>query len=656
MAKSLDPSRPWVNMDGGQNNSPENSDLNHGGYGWEYGPCPGAWPFVRHEFMSFGINEDPRLEPKYTGAFAPNHKLRDVRNFVTGQVGLDGRWLDACLDAGHHIQQIWHKIGIESTRVDPYLDGFICWLTIDLSPSTQCGVLDLFWGRKSSTPEYFRQFNGPTVILARTAGPKPGEMLGLNPATLIYSEGDALDLDWVVSHFQSRPLKHATLAWRLVAGEQALAHGKIEHLDVAAGTVPVVGRSRIVMPAVRKAVRATLSVDLDAAQSHNSWDIWLFPRFSPQAEGGRDLAASPAALPLLARRYPGLARLGTPAADAATVLVACGLGEPGVLEALEQGKRVISLSLPGYSLLQPGTTLAAWSISSQTGTAIAAHPAFGDFPHRGYLDQGWFRLVGTAEKLDPGHNFRGVEPLMVGIGRATGYGFGTLGYPLGFNLYAFQARAGRGRLLATGLNLANDYPEAVYLLDQLIHYARSAEFDPKGTFDVARCRQEAKRQQEFRGRLNGWAATVQATEKTDWHSFLGTAPMCVVRQTDGRSSVAWQTGSWQADDKGLVTFRWIANLGWRSQPAGGRFSLSLGDKRLLDFDITLASTAWKSPDGSVLLRYTVKSIDRGEDSSGIMELVIPRSRLPSSGQPVTLRVDGSKAGSRRYFGLQETLP
>ena len=87
---------------------------------------------------------------------------------------------------------------------------------------------------------------------------------------------------------------------------------------------------------------------------------------------------------------------------------------------------------------------------------------------------------------------------MVGIGRATGYSFGTLGYPLGFNLYAFQARARRGKLLATGLNLVGDNPEAVYLLDQFIRYVRSEKLLAR-TFDIAQHQQEARRRQELCG-------------------------------------------------------------------------------------------------------------------------------------------------------------
>jgi hypothetical protein len=50
-------------------------------------------------------------------------------------------------------------------------------------------------------------------------------------------------------------------------------------------------------------------------------------------------------------------------------------------------------------------------------------------------------------------------------------------------LDVFQAKAGRGKLLASGLNLLSEDPEAVYLLDRFIRYARSPQFQPRGTLD-----------------------------------------------------------------------------------------------------------------------------------------------------------------------------
>jgi beta-galactosidase len=651
MAKKLDASRPWVSMDGGRNTR-ENSDVNNcWGFGVDTHPAmkENVWPHVLHEYMSLGINEDPRLEAKYTGGYAPNKSLAEVRKSVTEQVGLDWKWAEACFDAGHRIQGIWHKIGIETARIDPYLDGFICWLMIDISPSSQNGVLNMFWEPKNSTPEYFREFNSPTVILARTTTTPP-QALCLDPASLIYREGDVLEVDWLVSHFQPQPVVGGTLAWQVVADGKPLASGKIEGVNLAAGSAAVAGRSRITMPSLTKAVKASLVVELEAAGARNSWNVWIFPKFRPQPDGGKGMAAAAGVFNLLAKRYPGIAKLGSPEAASARLVVARGLIEAGVLEALEQGKSVVCLSLPGYNTLRPGVRLGWWQVTNQTGTAIAAHPAFGDFPNDGYLDQGWFRLVDRAEKLDPGHKLRTVDPLMVGIGRATGYSFGTLGYPLGFNLYVFQARAGEGKLLSTGLNLASDDPEAVHLLDQFIRYAGSEQFAPKGTLSLADLREQVKSVKD----LNGWSETVKASETTEWYTFLRTAPMHVVRQLDKPGSVVWKTGRWKADAAGMVTFRWIANVGWQSQPAGGKFTFFLGDEKLFDFDITLKSTEWKSPDGKAVLRYTVKSLDKTEDSSGIMELTVPAAKLPPGGEPIQLRVDGSGPNSRRYFGLQES--
>ena len=175
LAKALDPSRPWVCMDGG-GNTRENSDVNNcWGFGGDFHPAmkENVWPHVLHEYMSLGLNEDPRLEPKYTGAYAPIKTLKEVRQFVTEQVGLDWKWAEACFDAGYRLQGIWHKLGIETARIDPFLDGFICWLMVDISPSSQNGVLDMFWEPKESRARRFRQFNAPTVVLARTVAPAP---------------------------------------------------------------------------------------------------------------------------------------------------------------------------------------------------------------------------------------------------------------------------------------------------------------------------------------------------------------------------------------------------------------------------------------------------------------------------------------------------
>ncbi|MDB4755802.1 hypothetical protein OAG56_00405 [Mariniblastus sp.] len=56
-------------------------------------------------------------------------------------------------------------------------------------------------------------------------------------------------------------------------------------------------------------------------------------------------------------------------------------------------------------------------------------------------------------------------------------------------------------------------------------------------------------------------------------------------------------------------------------------------------------------DAACRLKFTVIKVDRKEDASGIMELIVPVVRLQPD-KTVELRVVGSANKSKRYFGLQ----
>ena len=126
--------------------------------------------------------------------------------------------------------------------------------------------------------------------------------------------------------------------------------------------------------------------------------------------------------------------------------------------------------------------------------------------------------------------------------------------------------------------------------------------------------------------------------------------MPLVRQLDGGQEVVWRTQPVPPGiEKGARhAFRFPAALGYQSQPQGS-FTLFLGDRKLLEFDVTLSAKSWKSRDGEVELRYTPRAGD-AEDSTGEMVLDLPASLL-EPGQPATLRVTGSASKSRRWFGL-----
>ena len=154
--------------------------------------------------------------------------------------------------------------------------------------------------------------------------------------------------------------------------------------------------------------------------------------------------------------------------------------------------------------------------------------------------------------------------------------------------------------------------------------------------------------------INGWSETTTSGGREPYGSFLGRMTMDVARFSRGQKEVAWLTKPVPKDLKtgGAYSFKWVAALGWISQPAG-TFQLLLGDKPLLTFGVTQKETTWKSADGAVALRFTPVSEEAGgEDRTGFMELALPAGML-KPGRKAKLRVLAPQTGSRRWFAIYQ---
>jgi len=149
---------------------------------------------------------------------------------------------------------------------------------------------------------------------------------------------------------------------------------------------------------------------------------------------------------------------------------------------------------------------------------------------------------------------------------------------------------------------------------------------------------------------NGLARVLRFAGQDRQASWAGAMTMYYARQLDGKQEVAWQTDPAPpaVDPTARTGFRFPIAMGYASQPSG-LFTLYADDKKLLDFNVSLDSAQWMSADGRVILKYHAEARN-AEDSTGLMELELPASLL-DPGKPLTLRVLGSAANSRRWFGL-----
>jgi len=161
-----------------------------------------------------------------------------------------------------------------------------------------------------------------------------------------------------------------------------------------------------------------------------------------------------------------------------------------------------------------------------------------------------------------------------------------------------------------------------------------------------------RRHREAARNVNGWSETVTYGGREQYGSFLGRMTMDVARFSRGQKEVAWLSRPVPKDlaPKGTYSFKWIAALGWISQPPA-EFKLLLGDKPLLTFGVTQEETTWKSADAAVALRFTPVSEEAGGlDRTGFMELKLPAKML-KPGQKAKLRVVAPQTGSQRWFGV-----
>ena len=417
-------------------------------------------PVIQHEFRWWSSFPDVRIAPKYSGAIRPY--AAEMAQDAARRQGIDHILAQAAANS-QRLQLIEAKGKMEACRRDwPALAGISHFNAMDANPSPQ-GIIDEFYERKCTDADTWIQTNGDTVVLCS---------LGFDNRVL--AAGDTFRCALYVSDYAHPPFENPILKWSLATENGGVASGRIVYRHEPFKTCSA-GEIECDIPEVTRPTTARLSVRLhDRRQAlTNMWDLWLFPRIPGNVPGVT--LHGPAQYTWL-KTVEGIAATceGTlPAPQEAMVLTE--RIDPTITAFMQDGGRVLLAASEG--LVRPfsgklGLNTGRYFFtppanyppyeSGHDGTIVKEHPMFGEFPHEGFADLQFYRMLAESPPLD-------LAPL--GLTEGDPVIRAIHSYPVCRPLgYLVEGMVGEGRLILCALDLDQSWPEARYLLRQLCRY------------------------------------------------------------------------------------------------------------------------------------------------------------------------------------------
>jgi hypothetical protein len=401
-------------------------------------------PLVSHEVGQWMFFPNFAEVQKYTGVLRP-------RNFAIIRDDLRAKGM---LDLAPQFYETWGKQAVllykEEIEVLLRTPGHAGFQLLDLHdyPSqgtALVGPLDPFWDSKGFvTPEQHRRYCGPTVPLLR-----------MKKRT--FTRGEPFEATADVAHFGPRDLAAAEPQWSIRDQQgREIAAGSLAARLVPTGKLTPLGALRASLAKAPAPCKLAVTVSLKDTPFCNDWDIWVYPDSPPIA---------PPADVVLCRQWDDAHR---------------ALAE-GKSVAFFPQKLKFSPALPGRFL--PVFWSPVWFPDQKPNTmgilCDPRHPALAQFPTDNYSNWQWWDLLQNSCSMvldETPADFRPIVQVMDNFAR---------NHKLG-NL--FEARVGRGQLLACSINLADNLdqrPAARQLLSSLAAYLASGNFRPAHELTLA---------------------------------------------------------------------------------------------------------------------------------------------------------------------------
>ncbi len=226
-----------------------------------------AVPVITHEVGQWCAYPDFDVIGKFTGYLRPGNY--EIFRDSAAAHGLLERNKDFAWASGR-FQLACYKEEIEANLRTPGLCGF---QLLDLHDylgqgTALVGLLDAFWETKGyATPEEFRRFCGPTVLLARLK-------------QRVFTTADVFNVEVEAANFGRSAISNTVAVWRVgeLSGELPVTRIPIGK-NIALGTVSL-DLSKLPAPGAYRLV-----VGLKGTNIENDWNFWLYPAHAETTSG-----------------------------------------------------------------------------------------------------------------------------------------------------------------------------------------------------------------------------------------------------------------------------------------------------------------------------------------------------------------------------------
>lgn len=408
----------WLSYAAGDFDEPERLDRNLAIYGK---PC------LSHEVGILGNYLNIDLEKRYENTYIGTELFSEIRRCLK-EAGLLHKsalyYRNSCL-----ITAIIRKHTMENARRCSKLGGYDFLGGIDTHwhrCGYPCGVLNEFYELKpGQTAGEIKEYNGESVLLLDARCER-----NLNC-------GDEFIHKVMVSYWGPETLDGAILTWECQLDDgTVILHGEIESPALVSGEIIEIGTINFTVPGLKNAAQVSLNCRLSGENIRlkNSWNFWFFP-------------------------------------VAGNFLKKIGQAEKLIISSALTMEQLQFLDVGGNVLLTdnfPMDTVAATFQPSQSGrvtgdlaTVIYDHPALNNFPHRGFCDWQFYKLLKDSRSMLFEDDLIPFEPLIEIVSSFK---------HIRRKAALCEFKVGSGRLMMTSLNLQSEDPAARTLLAKLTDY------------------------------------------------------------------------------------------------------------------------------------------------------------------------------------------